>query len=74
MRLLRKKPVSHNGDTGGGESTVDQEVTPLQHESEALSEKGRSPSATPASMSTGDGTKRARTSRTLTVVSTQPTS
>ena len=40
LRQLRKKPVSHDGDTGGGESTAGQGVTPLQPEPEAPSEKG----------------------------------
>ena len=65
LRRLRKKPVSHDGDTGGGESTVGQGVTPLQPEPEAPS-----PSAEPASVSAGNGTKRARTPRVLTNVST----
>ena len=68
LRRLRMKPVSHHGDTGGGESTVGQGVT--QPEPEAPSEKGRSPSAEPASVSAGDGTKRVRTPRVLTNVST----
>ena len=51
LRRLRKKPVSHDGDTGGGDSTtVGQGVTPLQPEPEAPSEKGRSPSVEPASV------------------------
>ena len=35
LRRLRKKPVSHDGDAGDGESTVGQGVTPLQPEPEA---------------------------------------
>ena len=49
---------------------MDQGVTPPQPEPEAPSEKGRSPSAEPASVSAGDSTKRVRTPRVLTNVST----
>ena len=70
LRRLRKQHVRHDGDTGSGESTVGQGVTSLQPEPEAPSGKGRSPSAEPASVSAGDGTKRVRTPRVLSNVST----
>ena len=50
LRRLRKKPVSHDGDGGGGKSTVGQGVTLFQLKPKTPSEKGRSPSAEPASV------------------------
>ena len=68
LRRLQNKPASHDGDAGGGESMAGQGVTPLQPEPEAPSEEGGSPCAESESVSAGDITKRARTTRVLTNV------
>ena len=68
-RRLRLKPVSHEGDVGGGVSTVGKEVTPLEPEPDTSSRKGMASCAESASVSASGTSKRMRTQRVLTNVS-----
>ena len=68
-RRLRVKPVSHDGDEGGGVSTVGKEVTPLEPEPDTSSRKGMPSCAESASVSASGTSKRVRTQRVLTNVS-----
>ena len=68
-RRLRLKLVSHDGDEGGGVSTVGKEVTPLEPEPDTSSRKGMSSCAESASVSASGTSKRVRTQRVLSNVS-----
>ena len=68
-RPLQLQPVSHDGDEGGGVSTVGKEVTPPGPEPDTSSRKGMSSCAESASVSASGTSKRVRTQRVLTNVS-----
>ena len=70
LQRLQKKPSDYDGGTGDDALTAGIGVKPQRLESEASSAKGMSPSAESARGSAGNGTRRVRTPRVLTNVST----